>query len=137
MIENAKVARDDLVLQDGARWNVDSVSMIRNYDHSSLETDILAEGYVPRNCEMIGFQHVRDCFETTQEFGHLFEVFVAQLDQWGGFELSIAGHDQRARLQLIKVGHDKHEIRSLLNGKKAGTRDVDSDRIVEVLDRRS
>lgn len=94
MIQNAEVARDDLVLQHGARWNVDSVSMIRNNDHSSLETDILAKGYVPRNCEMIGFQHVWDGFETTQEFRHLFEMFVAQLDQWGGFELSIAGHDQ-------------------------------------------
>ena len=36
MIENTQVARDDLVLEDRARWNIDSISVIRNDDDRAL-----------------------------------------------------------------------------------------------------
>ena len=33
MVQNPQVTRDDLVLQDGPGWNVDSVPVVGNDDH--------------------------------------------------------------------------------------------------------
>lgn len=87
MIENAQVARDNLILQDRTRWNIDSVSVIRNDDDralfpviescsvscliSYLETDILAKGDIARNSQMVSLEHVGNGFEAAREFRHL------------------------------------------------------------------
>lgn len=36
MIENAHVAGNDFVFKNGARWNIDSIAMIRNYNNGAL-----------------------------------------------------------------------------------------------------
>ena len=41
VIENAQVAGDNLILKDRTRWNIDSVSVIRNDNDSSLIRAIL------------------------------------------------------------------------------------------------
>ena len=41
VIENAQVAGDNLILKDRTRWNIDSVSVIRNDNDSSLIRTIL------------------------------------------------------------------------------------------------
>ena len=37
MFKDAQVARDDLVLQNGTGWNIDSITMIGNDDHRALK----------------------------------------------------------------------------------------------------
>ena len=87
VIENAQVAGDNLILKDRTRWNIDSVSMIRNDNDSSLitillirlkfnllnylETDILAKRNITRNSQMIGLKHIGNGFEAAREFRHL------------------------------------------------------------------
>jgi len=58
MVENAEVAGDDLVLQDGPRGNIDAVAVIGDDDDRSLQSDILAEPHVARDRQMIQFQKI-------------------------------------------------------------------------------
>lgn len=41
VVEDAKVSRDDLVLQHGSSWDIDPVSMISDDDYRALKSIIL------------------------------------------------------------------------------------------------
>ena len=40
MIKNAQVARNDLVFQNSARWDVNTVTVVGDNDNRSLETNV-------------------------------------------------------------------------------------------------
>jgi hypothetical protein len=108
VIENAQVARDNLILQDRTRWNIDSVSVIRNYDDRALETDILAKGNIARNSQMVSLEHVGNGFEAAREFRHLLEVFITEFDQGRRLELTLLGH----QLRITETESIFHLVRS-------------------------
>jgi len=137
MIQNAQVARDDLILENRTRWNIDSVSVIRNDDDRALETDILAKGHIAGNSQMVSLEHVRNGFEAAREFRHLLEVFIAEFDKWRRFELALLGHEQRARFQLVQVRHHQHQVRCFLDGEETCAGDVDANGVLKVFDGRT
>ena len=40
MVKNAQVARNDLVFQNSAGWDVNTVTVVGNNDNRSLETNV-------------------------------------------------------------------------------------------------
>jgi len=68
MIQDTEISRDDFVFKEGSRWNIDSFTMVRNDDHSTLECDIFSKSDITADCQMIKFQHVRDVGEPAHKF---------------------------------------------------------------------
>ena len=97
VVENAQVSGNDLVLQNGSWWDVNTVTVVGNNDNRSLkswltdgsdglknvffrlvmvnyaylETDVFPERDITRYRQVVSFQHVRDGFEAGQEFRNL------------------------------------------------------------------
>ena len=53
MVQNSQISRHDLVLQDGAGWDIDPVPMVGDDDDGPPETDPSAEGDVPGHREVV------------------------------------------------------------------------------------
>lgn len=67
MIDNAQVARNDLVLKQRSRWNIDTLSVIRYYDNSSLERDISSKENVSTDSQVIQLEYIWNSLKSIQE----------------------------------------------------------------------
>ena len=119
MVQNSKISRHDLVLQDGPSWDVDPVPVVGDDDDSPPETDASAEGDIPRHGEMIKLQHVWNGTKPGEEGGDLLEV-SAEFDQGGGGEHPLGRHDEAALLESVEVGHHHQQVTGLLHWQEPG-----------------
>ena len=90
MVKNPEISRNKIVLQNGARRDVDLqkkirrvfvividlcfynlLSIIGNYDDCSLEHHSFAKVDIARHCQLIQIQDVRDVCKSLQEIMHL------------------------------------------------------------------
>mmetsp|Transcript_34103 Transcript_34103/g.57323 ORF Transcript_34103/g.57323 Transcript_34103/m.57323 type:complete len:269 (+) Transcript_34103:106-912(+) len=133
VIENAQASRDDLVLKEGARGDVDVLVMVGYDDHSSRECDIGSKAHVTRDSEMVELEDVGDVLETTHVIVHSLEL-LTKLDERDGGEGTERVHGEGAVVEGVHVTlHDK-EIGGVLDGQEAAARDVDTDALLEELD---
>jgi hypothetical protein len=104
MVQDAQVARHDLVLQDRARRYVDTVTVVGNNDHSTLfkkkkktekslfelkilnsiknrypyaQSDALAERDITRHGQVVKLETVRDAAEAFQKLVDLFKYLIS------------------------------------------------------------
>ena len=67
MIKDAEIARDDLIVQDGSRWNVNSTSVVGYNDYSSRQDNIVPKCHISSHSEVIKFKNVRRGLESRQK----------------------------------------------------------------------
>lgn len=83
MLKDSKIARDDLILKDGTGWNIDSITMVGNDDHRTLQhrrwpspsqirdthsqRNAFAEGHIARHRQTVQLQTVGDALKSGEE----------------------------------------------------------------------
>lgn len=95
MIEDVEVARDDLVLEDTARGNVNVRASVGNNDNSTLEDNICSESNISSDSQMVQLQDVGRVLEARHEAVDLLEV-IAQLDEGDSVEHALGVDRQLA-----------------------------------------
>eukprot|EP00041_Stephanoeca_diplocostata_P008568 m.126736 g.126736 ORF g.126736 m.126736 type:complete len:121 (+) comp17387_c0_seq1:1494-1856(+) len=81
VIQNAKIARDDFVLQEGVGWDVNPFALVRNDDDRAFQCHVAPEVDVTTNREVIKLEKFGDGFKSAQKRVDGFEI-GAQLDEW-------------------------------------------------------
>ena len=119
MVEDPEIAGDDLVLDDGARRDVDPVALVGDDDDGAPERDALPEGDVAADGQVVQLDDVRDAAEPLQELVDLLEVLVAQLDERRRLEHPVGRHVEGPVLQRVEVAHDEQQVGGLFHGEEA------------------
>lgn len=135
VVQNSHVAGDDLVLEDRAWRDVDSVSVVGDDDDGAAQRDAAPESDVAGHRQMVELDDVGNIRESAEELLHFAEVIVAELDERRRREHSLRRHDQRSVLQTVQIRHHEQQIRGLLDGQEARARHVDADGVLEALHR--
>lgn len=80
MLEQTERALDDNVLKDGARRNINGLTLGGNNNDSALEGDATAQVHSTSNGEVVQFENFGDGGDMLLEVGNFLEV-TAELDQ--------------------------------------------------------
>lgn len=59
MIENPKIARDNLILENGAIRDVNARAVVGDDDHGTSQRNSCSKSHVSRHCQMIQFLQVQ------------------------------------------------------------------------------
>lgn len=132
MLKNRQTARDDDILQLASVGNVNLLALLTYYNDGALERDILAQGDVARDGQMVELHNLGDVGNALLEIANLL-VMAAQLYE------RRAAKSQRAQLQLaavhrVQVRLDQQQIGRGLDGQEAASGHIDTVRIAKVSD---
>ena len=81
---------------------------------------------------MVQLNNLRNLLEPLLELRDLLKV-VTELDHWRRAEEPVLVNDELTVLERVDVGFDKEEIGTRFNGQEARARNVNSVRVLEVL----
>ena len=74
MVENAQVARDDLVLEHRARRDIDARAVVGDDDDRALQRHLLADRDVARDRQVVELQEIGDALEALRVIINLARV---------------------------------------------------------------
>jgi len=117
MIDDAQVARDQLVFQARPIWNHDPVALVGNDDTCPRQTDTLAEPHVTGDGEMIQLGDVGYGLESFLEICDLLEL-ITELDDGSTAKFSRLVHGQNAVLKVVQFGLDQEQVRARFDGQE-------------------
>ena len=76
VVQDPEVARYDLVLEHGARRDVDLLALVGDDDHFAAEGDVPAEGHVAGHGEVVEVHEVGDAAQALKELANLLDILA-------------------------------------------------------------